>query len=308
MMTRSFRLLASRLAPRLALAFWLMLPAGVAMAQSSSNLIQPFSGPTTSPGMAPGGNSGGFATPSAMPVVPETPVPAAPLLTPLSIETPPAPIVIELFTSEGCSSCPPANEYLRELSKRRNVLPLSFHVDYWDYIGWKDRFANPAFTERQRAYAAAQGKPMMYTPQMVVAGALEIVGSDRKAVEKALKAADRRHAMYALTLAKDPSGGIHLGLPQAALSVPASLWLVTYSYEGSSDVSSGENRGRHVITTNVVHTLRKVGMWDGRPDDRLIKLDAAEIAAKPDACAIIANEAEFGPVVAAAGWDFKDLW
>lgn len=192
--------------------------------------------------------------------------------------------------------------------ERRNLLPLSFHVDYWDYIGWKDRFASPAFTERQRAYAAAHGKPMTYTPQMVIAGAIETLGSDRKAVERALKAAEHRKAMYALTLSKDAEGGIHLGLPAAALSVPASLWLVTYSYEDASDVRAGENRGKRMVTTNVVHTLRKVGTWDGRADSRLISLSAAEIAAKPDACAIIANEAEFGPVVAAAGWDFADLW
>jgi hypothetical protein len=293
-----------RLLLHLTLASLLMLPAGLAAAQSNSDLIQPFSGPTTTPS----GALPGFGTPSALPVQPEAAVPPAPMLTPLAVETPPAPIVIELFTSEACASCSPANDYLRQLAKRHNLLPLTFHVDYWDYTGWKDRFADPAFAERQRNYAAAQGKTMMYTPQVVVAGAIETLGSDKKAVEKALKAANRRNRMYALTLAKDASGGIHLGLPQAALSVPASLWLVTYTYEDATDISGGENRGQRMITTNVVHTLRKVGTWDGRPDDRLIKLNAAEIAAKPDACAIIANEAEFGPVVAATGWDFKDLW
>jgi hypothetical protein len=114
--------------------------------------------------------------------------------------------------------------------------------------------------------------------------------------------------MYALSLAKDDAGTIHLGLPEAALSVPASLWLVTYSYEDASDVGAGENRGRHMVTTNVVRSLRNVGIWDGRAADRVIRLTEPEIAAKPDACAIIANEAEFGPVVAAAAWDFEDIW
>lgn len=305
--------MTNRLIPRLILAIALLCPigllsAGSAAAQSTDSLgndglIQSFTGPTT----APGGNLPTFETPSALspaqPVVPETPS-----LIPISIDTPLAPVVVELYTSEGCSSCAPANDYLRELAKRRNLLPLSFHVDYWDYIGWKDRFADPAFTERQRAYAAAHGKPLTYTPQMVIAGAIETLGSDRKAVEKALKAADHRKTMYAFSLAKDAQGGIHIGLPAASLSVPASLWLVTYSYEAASDVGTGENRGKHMITTNVVHSLRKVGSWDGRADNRLITLNAAEIAAKPDACAIIANEAEFGPVVAAAAWDFKDLW
>ena len=287
------------------MALCCLLLSDPAAAQNSGTLVQPFSGPVTSPdGALPG-----FGSPSALtPVQPPQIAPSAPILTPLAIETPPAPVVVELFTSGGCSSCPTANDYQRELAQRRDLLPLSFHVDYWDYIGWTDRFGDPAFAARQRAYAAARGKTMIYTPQMVIAGAIEVVGSVRKQVEKALKAADRRHAMYALSLAKGPGGDIHLALPRADLSVPASLWLVTYVYEDATDITGGENRGQHMITTNVVRSLRKIGLWDGTPDDRIIRLNDAEIAAKPDACAIIANEAEFGPVVAAAAWDFKDLW
>ncbi|MBK8159681.1 MAG: DUF1223 domain-containing protein [Rhodospirillaceae bacterium] len=287
------------------LALCLLSLPGLAAAQTSNGYIQPFANPATPQGEV----MPGVGAPSALlPGQPPLAEPVAPLLTPLALETPPAPVVVELFTSEGCSSCPPAHDYLRELSKRGDLLTLSFHVDYWDYIGWKDRFGDPAFAARQRAYAAARGKTIIYTPQMVVAGAIEVVGSDRKAVEKTLKLADRRHSMYALSLAKDAAGAIHLGLPQAPLSVPASLWLVTYVYEDATAIGGGENRGRNLITTNVVRSLRKVGTWDGRPDDRIISLTDAEIAAKPDACAIIANEAEFGPVVAAAAWDFKDLW
>ncbi len=304
------------------LALLVVLPALAlpALAQSSDGYIQPFSnsnGGGAGFGFAPSGNAvpelglpetaPATAAPSAL--NPLTPVPPpGPVLTPISLETPPTPIVVEFFTSEGCATCLPANDYLRELGQRRNILPLSFHVDYWDYTGWQDRFANPAFAERQRAYAAARGKSMMYTPQMVIAGAIESLGTDRKAVEKALKKADRRHAMYPLSLAKDPSGGIHLKLPQASLSVPASLWLVTYSYEEATDIKEGENRGKRMVSANVVRSLRKLGMWAGAAEDRLISLNADEIALKPDACAIIANEAEFGPVVAAAAWDFKDLW
>src|SRR5688572_19390910 len=87
---------------------------------------------------------------------------------PIILTTVPAPMVVELFTSEGCSSCPPADAFMEDLAQRQYVLPLSFHVDYWDYIGWKDRFADPVFTNRQRAYAEAQGTSMVYTPQMIV--------------------------------------------------------------------------------------------------------------------------------------------
>jgi hypothetical protein len=308
------------------LALFLAVPvlSPPAQAQSSDGYIQPFSNPNGGGagfGFAPAQNPGGNGVPElGLPgVAPPTTAPSAlnpaavaplpvPVLTPISLETPPAPVVVELFTSEGCATCLPASDYLRELAGRRNILPLSFHVDYWDYTGWQDRFANPAFAERQRAYAAARGKSMMYTPQMVIAGAIESLGTDRKAVEKGLKKADRRHAMYALGLAKDPSGGIHLRLPQATLSVPASLWLVTYAYEGVTDIQAGENRGKRMVSANVVRSLRKVGNWNGAAEDRQITLTADEIALKPDACAIIANEAEFGPVVAAAAWDFKDLW
>ena len=304
-----------RLFPRAILAILLLALAGLAQAQelaqnqpqnqslwpspdqNTGGHLQPFSG---SP---PAGLSPGDPPPGGLP-----PGLATPPLIPVMLATPPAPVVVELFTSEGCSSCPAANDYLRALSQRKNLLPLSFHVDYWDYTGWKDRFADAAFARRQRAYAAAKGKTIVYTPQMVIGGAIEVLGSDRGTVEKALLAAERRHAMYALGIAKDAAGGIHLSLPTAALSVPASLWLVTYNYRDASDIRAGENRGTRMITTNVVRSLRQIGTWDGRPDERVIALTADEIAARPDACAIIANEAGSGPVVAAAAWNFKDLW
>lgn len=292
-------------------------PVGLAHAQTvdgatdggfGGGLVQPFAGSGgNAPPLAPQaptdptGNAPSAFDPAPLP-------PPQPVLTPLALETPPTPVVVELFTSEGCGTCLAANDLLRQLSARHNLLPITFHVDYWDYTGWQDRFAAPAFAERQRAYAAARGKSMMYTPQLVIAGAIEALGTDRKLIEKSLKIAERRHPMYPIALAKDPAGTIHLNLPAAPLSVPASLWLVTYKYEAVSDISAGENRGKRMITTNVVRSLRKLGSWSGAAEDRIIALAADEIALKPDACAIIANEAEFGPVVAAAAWDFKDLW
>lgn len=227
---------------------------------------------------------------------------------PIILTTVPAPMVVELFTSEGCSSCPPADALLGELVERQYVLPLSFHVDYWDYIGWKDRFADPLFTARQRAYAEAQGSSMVYTPQMIVAGAIDVVGSDRKAVEKALKTAYTRNTMYRIQVGRDPKGRVVAQFPEAPIGVPATIWLVTYQKSAESRVKAGENSGRDLMTYNVVRSLQKVGMWYGPATEIELKLDPAAKANSPDACAIIANQAEHGPIIAAAAFNFTKAW
>lgn len=276
------------------------------LAQSQSDWALPFGGaaPDRTPPLTdsmPGAQPGGPLAPALM--SPEIPGP----LVPIQALTSSRPIVVELFTSEGCSSCPPANAYLAELARRPQLLALSFHVDYWDYIGWQDRFADPANAERQRAYAKAKGKAIVYTPQVVIAGAIPVIGSDRRAVEGGLEAAQNRKAMAEPSLVRDAAGAIHLRLPATPLSVPAALWFVTYSRQGASDVTAGENEGRRMESVNIVRSLRRLGQWDGGILSQTIDLTPDEIAAAPDACAIIANEAEFGPVVAAAAWDFSDL-
>lgn len=297
--------------------------AGIAPAASAQNqpawevpapgggLVQPFSAPTTLPGMAgpdasvpaaPGlGMSppGGLADPVSM--VPPAP---ATILRPLTATRP---VVVELFTAEGCASCPPADAYLAELAGRRDLLPLSFHVDYWDYTGWADRFAAPAHAQRQRAYARAKGENMVYTPQVVIAGALPMLGSDRIAIEAGLRDARNRKAMAEPVLAKTAGGDVELRLPATRLSVPASLWFVTFAHRDQSDVTAGENNGRRMVSVNVVRTLRKIGEWDGSALAQSIRLTPAERAAPSDSCAIIANEAESGPVVAAGAWNVADL-
>jgi hypothetical protein len=227
---------------------------------------------------------------------------------PIILSTVPAPMVVELFTSEGCSSCPPADAFLGELAQRQYVLPLSFHVDYWDYIGWKDQFADPHYTRRQYAYAEAQGSSMVYTPQMVIAGAIDVVGSDRKAVEKALKKAYTRNAMYRIRVMREEDGTVVAQFPDAPIGVPATVWLVTYQRSAESHVKAGENAGRDLMTYNVVRSLQKVGMWYGAATEIELKLDAAAKANSPDACAIIANQAEHGPIVAAAAFNFSKAW
>ena len=251
---------------------------------------------------APGDSAPSLDSPSVGAVAPATDY------APIILTTVPAPMVVELFTSEGCSSCPPADEFMEELAQRQFVLPLSFHVDYWDYIGWKDRFADPIFTARQRAYAAAQGTSMVYTPQMIVAGAIDVVGSDRKAVEKALKTAYTRNTMYRIQVARDRQGRVVVEFPDAQIGVPATVWLVTYQKSGESKVGAGENSGRKLMTYNVVRSLQKVGMWYGPAAEIELKLDPQAKANSPDACAIIANQAEHGPIIAAAAFNFTKAW
>jgi hypothetical protein len=227
---------------------------------------------------------------------------------PIILSSVPAPMVVELFTSEGCSSCPPADALLGELAQRQYVLPLSFHVDYWDYIGWKDRFADPLFTRRQHAYAEAQGSSMVYTPQMIIAGAIDVVGSDRKAVEKALKVAYTRNTMYRIHVMREEDGRVVVQFPDAQIGVPATVWLVTYQRSAESHVKAGENAGHDLMTYNVVRSLQKVGMWTGPATEIELKLDQQAKANSPDACAIIANQAEHGPIIAAAAFNFAKAW
>ena len=120
-------------------------------------------------------------------------------------EPKPGPVVVELFTSQGCSSCPPADALLTELNDRDDVLPLSLHVDYWDYIGWADRFASPRFTMRQKAYAKSAGRKMVYTPQMIIGGEDDVVGHNSRKVEAAINRQKK----------SDPSAGLDV-MPRSA--------------------------------------------------------------------------------------------
>src|SRR5437870_8060822 len=135
------------------------------------------------------------------------------------------PIVVELFTSQGCSSCPPADALLAELARRPDVLALSFHVDYWDRLGWKDPFSSRAATERQNRYAKLLALPTVYTPQIVVDGKWQAVGSDRADVEHALDLARRDRLDVPVTLALD-HGQAHIKLRPSSDEAPASVLLI----------------------------------------------------------------------------------
>ena len=169
------------------------------------------------------------------------------------------PVVVELFTSQGCSSCPPANANLIALSQRADVLPLSFAVTYWDYLGWKDIFDRPEYTDRQVAYEKPLGQRGPYTPQMVINGATTVVGNDLDSVNRAVAAATPL-AGPDVTL---NAGTVVIGAGSAPAAA-ADVWLVRYDpMLVEVPVARGENTGRTLPHTHVVHSLTRLGGWSG---------------------------------------------
>ncbi len=205
-----------------------------------------------------------------------------------------SPVVVELYTSQGCSSCPPADNLLSEMAGRSDVIALALHVDYWDYIGWKDTFGNPAFTKRQRAYAAVAGARTIYTPQMIVDGMDHIVGV--RAAELAKLVA--RHAAQAapVALRLDRVGeGVRVTAGAAPLPRGAVVQLVRYRSHERVEIRQGENAGKVIDYSNIVTEWRRVAEWDGRAD-----LSLTMDAPGGDPVVVILQEPGPGPVLAAA--------
>ncbi len=173
------------------------------------------------------------------------------------------PVVVELFTSQGCSSCPPANAYLNELAKdRRDVLPLAFHVTYWDRLGWKDPFSLEAATDRQDRYGHRFGDGS-YTPEIVVDGASSHVGSDRGEVGPAIEQARQKSETAALvSVAKDGDG---LTIEVGGGKGRGKVLLVGFDHDHQTAIHRGENNGRTLQESNVVRSIRAIGDWQGAP-------------------------------------------
>jgi hypothetical protein len=175
--------------------------------------------------------------------------------------------VVEMFTSQGCNSCPPAEELLSEIERdarerRQNVFTLGFHVDYWDDLGWPDQFADPAYTARQEAYARAFGTRGLYTPQMVVNGSVEFVGSDRRRAAGAIMSAMASRATTPLALSVADLGTDRVTLDYRAQRPPAGAVLNVALVERGldSEIARGENAGRTLRQDNVVRAFRSVGL------------------------------------------------
>jgi hypothetical protein len=166
--------------------------------------------------------------------------------------------VVELFTSEGCSSCPPADAVLVELANRPDILALSFHVDYWDRLGWKDPFSSREATQRQERYKTLLDLATVYTPQIVVDGRWQAVGSDRDAVERVLDVARRDHANMPISLTIDRNNA-QIRLSAVGGPVPASVLLIGFDRRHVDKVKGGENGGRTLAHADVVRGVEEFG-------------------------------------------------
>ena len=186
--------------------------------------------------------------------------------------------VIELFTSQGCSSCPAADKVLGELSRDPTLVTLSLPVDYWDYLGWKDTLALHGHSNRERAYADTRGDREVYTPQVVVNGIVHVLGSDKAAIEQAI--AQTRQSAAPLTLPVTiavADGKVSVNVPAAnGENASAEVWLCPITGKAQVAIERGENRGHTLAYTNVVRRWVKLGDWSGKAET--FSLPMAELA------------------------------
>ena len=201
------------------------------------------------------------------------------------------PVVVELFTSQGCSSCPPADRLLGELAGRPGVITLAYHIDYWDRLGWKDPFGLAAATARQNVYTRALRLQSLYTPQIVIGGETDVVGFDRPAVLAALQG--NREGLPIRLSRTD--GKLMIQLPAGTA---AEVTVVTYSGETETRVTRGENAGRILKATSIVRAVYPMGRWDGAA--KTVSLDLAPVPDSATMAAVLVQGTGQGPMLGAA--------
>jgi len=201
--------------------------------------------------------------------------------------------VVELYTSQGCSSCPPADALAGELTKHADVLPLSLHVDYWDYIGWKDPFARAEHTERQRAYSRRFNLRYVYTPQMVINGAFQSSGAKRSDVYSFIEQA-KAEPHVAMKLIRSGSH-LQVALPDGAVNGEVEVISIFADRRHDTKIKEGENGGRTLSYYNVVRDMRSIGIWHGKAAK--IAVTMSEISG--DLCAVILQETKTRRIIGA---------
>ena len=204
-----------------------------------------------------------------------------------------SPVVVELFTSQGCSSCPPADELLGRMADRENVIALSLHVDYWDYLGWRDVFSSPAHTRRQRDYAGRMGERMVYTPQIVVQGREGMVGSHGNKVAAAIERHAAKPSAAKVELMKMEDRLVADITPADDARARGRVLMAWYTRAEQVAIRAGENRGRKIVYHNVVRGWSDMGVWRGGRIALTAPLPMA------DGVAVMIQDQEGGPILGA---------
>jgi hypothetical protein len=187
--------------------------------------------------------------------------------------------VVELFTSQGCSSCPPADRILGELAKDPSIIALSMPIDYWDYLGWKDTLADARFSARQKAYSQMRGDREVYTPQVVINGSMHVVGSDRDSIESAIGSTAKADRVMSVPVTMTQAGKqitvsvAASGKGPAATTTHGEVWICSISKAVPISIGRGENGGRKITYHNVVRNLLKVGDWNGSSGSWTVPLE-----------------------------------
>src|SRR5215813_11490681 len=214
--------------------------------------------------------------------------------------------VVELFTSQGCSSCPPADRIIGELAKDPSIIALSMPIDYWDYLGWKDTLADSRFTARQKAYSKVRGDREVYTPQAVINGEAHVIGSDLAGIESAIGATRKSDGVMSVPVTMTRAGK-QLNVSVAASSkapvaAHGEVWLCAISKAVPISVGRGENSGRELTYYNVVRNLVKVGDWNGTPGSWTVPLDSVSHDGVDGAVILLqdGNRDKPGPMLGAA--------
>jgi hypothetical protein len=211
--------------------------------------------------------------------------------------------VVELYTSQGCSSCPPADRVLVDLAREPDIIALSFPVDYWDYLGWKDTLASPAFSARQRAYAQARGDKQVFTPQIIVNGSASCVGSDRGEIQRSVARATGGHHRLSVPITLSESGKtliVEVGRAEPPRS--AEVWVLPVIIAREVAIGRGENSGRSVTYANVVRRMVRAGSWSGAPARFEVPMDVVR-ADNAESYVVLLQSGEAGkpgPILGAA--------
>ncbi|MEX0308222.1 MAG: DUF1223 domain-containing protein [Ruegeria sp.] len=205
------------------------------------------------------------------------------------------PVVVELFTSQGCSSCPPADRIMHDLAKRDDVIGLALHVDYWDYIGWKDEYADPDHTLRQRAYAREGGRTMIYTPQMVVNGQHDVVGAKSRELDRLINA-HLTAVPEAEVSATRTANEVTMDVVPVELSKGETydVRIVQYSPMRHASIRRGELAGHELDYANVVENWQIAGRWDGQAPQSFTATLPSDLPA-----VVLIQRTGHGPIVAA---------